>query len=117
MKLAIVGSRTITGIDLSKIVDDHFDFLDRINEVVSGGAIGIDTIAEKYASDNNFKLTVFKPDWDKFGKAAGAIRNKQIADYADQCLAIWDGKSKGTMITVDMFKKQNKRVIVIIKKV
>jgi hypothetical protein len=74
-------------------------------EIVSGGAQGADTLGAHYAFDMNIPIKQFFPDWDKHGKPAGHIRNKEMADYASGghgiLVAFWDGKSKGTknMIT------------------
>jgi len=84
-----------------------------VDEIVSGGAKGIDKAAEKFAKENNLKITVFLADYKRYLKGAPFKRNKQIAEYADECLAVWDGKSRGTLYTVELFKKFNKKVVVI----
>ena len=74
MKCAVVGSRTVTDYQkISKILDMYY-----ITEIISGGARGVDSLAEIYAQDQNIPLTVFKPDWDTHKRAAGIIRNRQI---------------------------------------
>lgn len=40
--------------------------------------------------------TPFPADWDAHGKAAGPIRNREMAQYGDALLLIWDGKSRGS---------------------
>ena len=52
MKIAVVGSRDITNIDISKYVSKE-------DEIVSGGAVGADSCAAEYAKSNNLKLTEF----------------------------------------------------------
>jgi len=69
-------------------------------EIVSGGATGIDTLAEVYAERNRLRLTVFKPDYKSFGKRAPLVRNEEIIRYAQYVLAFWDGVSHGTAHTV-----------------
>lgn len=104
MKLAVVGSRNwAMPIIISKILDEIYPA-----EVVSGGAKGVDSYAEAWALLHLIKMKVFKPDWDKYGNRAGALRNKQIIDYCDQLIAFWDGKSKGTKISIDMAAKAGK---------
>lgn len=77
-------------------------------EIVSGGCRGADILGEKYASENGYPVKRFIAQWDKYGKAAGAIRNKEMAEYvsaSDGCLiAFWDGKSKGTKNMIDTAK-------------
>jgi hypothetical protein len=72
-----------------------------ITEVVSGGASGVDALGEKYARDFKIPLKVFRADWNTYGKAAGPMRNKEMALYADALIALWDGKSKGTKNMID----------------
>ena len=107
MKLAVIGSRTITIERLSDYLPDD------VTEIVSGGAKGIDTCAAAYAEENGIKLTVFLPQYELFGRAAPLKRNEQIAEYADSAIAFWDGKSKGTLHTVKKFLDRNKPVRVI----
>lgn len=104
MKLAVVGSRF--GFDRNRI----FNVLNIIKptSIISGGANGVDLFAALYATELRLPLVVFLPDWGKYGKRAGAIRNKQIVDYCDKLVAFWDGESKGTKISIDMAKQQNK---------
>lgn len=109
MKLAIVGSRKITDISIDEYISDE------VTEIVSGGAIGIDTLAREYAIRAGLKLTEILPKYDLYGRAAPIKRNEEIASYADRALAIWDGKSKGTQSTINFFKKLEKKVTVIIK--
>ena len=75
-----------------------------ITEIVSGGATGIDSLGEKYAKKNNIPVQLFPADWRK-GKWAGMERNKQMAQYANFLIAVWDGKSPGTL---NMIKEANK---------
>ena len=77
--------------------------------------MGIDTIAKKFAQKNGIKYTEFLPQYNIYGKAAPIKRNEQIAMYSDEAIAFWDGKSKGTANTIDIFKKLNKKVTVIIE--
>jgi hypothetical protein len=94
MKVIIAGGREITNYDLVTCAITRSEF--EITEVVSGMARGVDTLAVKYAKDNNLILKEFPADWKKHGKKAGPIRNSEMANYADALIAVWDGKSKGT---------------------
>lgn len=63
---------------------------------MSGGANGADRLGERWAFNMGVWLEVYPADWNTYGKAAGAIRNKEMAAKADILIAFWDGKSPGT---------------------
>jgi predicted Rossmann fold nucleotide-binding protein DprA/Smf involved in DNA uptake len=109
VRLAIVGSRSITDYDLieSKIIDILLKYNLNPISIVSGGAKGIDTIAHKFALKYNIPIQVFKPDW-QLGKHAGFLRNQTIVDNCDQAVIFWDGKSKGTLDTLKKLRKSEK---------
>ena len=108
MKLLIVGSRGINNFDLSSYVSD------KVDTIISGGACGIDTLAEKYADSHNISKYIIRPKYHLFGRAAPLKRNKEMVDIADSILVIWDGKSKGTEFTIKYAKSINKECTVII---
>lgn len=64
--------------------------------IVSGGARGADLLGEKYAKEKGLRLAMFPADWNTYGKSAGSVRNRQMAEYSDYLVAFWDGKSRGT---------------------
>ena len=101
MKIAVIGSRSIFAIDIGMYISDG-------DEIVSGGASGVDSCAAKYAKNNGLKLTVFLPQYDRYGRAAPIVRNKKIVDYADKIVAFWDGKSKGTLSVIKYAEKTGK---------
>ena len=104
MKLAIIGSRTLSIETLADFLPDH------VTEIVSGGAAGIDSLAAVFAAEHQLKLTVFLPQYEKYHRAAPLKRNEQIADYADRAIAIWDGHSKGTAHAIRQFRNRNKPI-------
>ena len=110
MKLIIAGGRTITNYSLvlSAIVESGFT----ITEVVSGMAPGVDTLAVQYAQENHLPLKEFHADWNTYRRAAGPIRNRQMAEYADALIAIWDGESRGTKNMIEEATKRNLQVYV-----
>lgn len=112
MKIAIIGSRTFENYEyLSQIIQDLGL---NISELISGGAKGTDTLAENWAKDHNTRITIFAPDWGKYGIAAGVIRNKKIVEACDFCLIFWDGKSKGTKSSIDFCKKLSKPMKIVL---
>ena len=108
MKLAIIGSRNLTVTNLEDYIPPE------TTEIVSGGAKGIDTVAEEYAVSRNIPTTIIRPDYARYGKFAAPIkRNIRMVDMADSVLAIWDGKSSGTKRTIEYAEKTGKSVTVI----
>src|SRR5687767_3965572 len=100
MKLIIAGGR-----DYKFSVDD-FVVLEKlhrqhqITEVVSGKARGADFYGEVWAYEHQIPIKAFPADWKTHGKAAGPIRNQEMARYAD-AVALFPG-GKGTE---SMFKE------------
>lgn len=108
MKVIIAGSRTITDykeVELA-IKESGFD----ITEIISGCAKGVDTLGEIFAINNNIKLTKFPAYWEKYGKAAGFIRNAEMAKYGEMLIAIYVGESKGTLNMIKQMKKMKKPI-------
>lgn len=109
MKLLICGSRSLDFIDAICLTDIINDLgLDVVDEVISGGSHGPDQAAITWARQYNIPVTIVRPDWDRYGKAAGPIRNREMVQQCDECLAIWDGISRGTKSTIDMTREANK---------
>ncbi|MGM9508819.1 SLOG family protein [Larkinella sp. GY13] len=111
MKTAIIGSRTATDASYETLKQTADEL--GVTEIISGGATGADTLAERYAQETGKPLTVFKADWNHHGKAAGPIRNRQIIEGADLVLALWDGQSKGTADSLKKAKALGKRTWII----
>ena len=108
MKVAVIGSRGLMLNDFSKFLPPE------TMEIVTGGARGIDTCAEKYAKQNGIYVKVFLPQYEKYGKCAPLKRNIEIIDYSDIVLAFWDGNSRGTKYVIDKCKEKNKPIKIFI---
>lgn len=64
--------------------------------VLSGTAQGVDRMGERWAARNSIPCERFPADWKMYGKAAGYLRNLEMAYKADALIALWDGRSRGT---------------------
>ena len=109
MKIAVVGSRSVTVSDIGK-------YISNAEEIVSGGAVGVDCCAAEYAKENGIRLTEFVPQYERYGRAAPIVRNKEIVDYSDKIIAFWDGNSKGTLSVIKYAQKAGKPCEIIICK-
>lgn len=117
MKIAVVGSRWYT---------DYKEFAEKLHGlmsppgvvILSGGARGVDVMAQRYANDNGFDFVLFKPyhlidSTVDYSPKYFFTRNKQIADNADWVIAFWDGESSGTRHIVEYCQRNRKRLEII----
>ena len=102
LKIAIIGTRTIFVENMEKYLEVGCE------EIVSGGAKGVDARAADFARENGIKLTEFLPDYSTYGRAAPIVRNRKIVEYADKIIAFWDGKSRGTQFVIKYAEKLGK---------
>ena len=109
MKIAIVGSRKIAPPDLEKYVP-------ACDEIVSGGAVGVDRCAAEFAKKKGLILTEFLPEYERYGRGAPMVRNKKIVNYADKIIVFWDGESKGSLSVIKYAEKAGKECKIIIYK-
>lgn len=114
MRLIIAGNRTFTDY---RAFCPHVDrFVSALSEkptIVSGCATGVDSLAIRYAQEHGLQLVRVPADWARHGRAAGPIRNRQMAGQADALLAFWDGKSAGTRSMITIARELGLRVTVI----
>ncbi len=108
MKVIIAGSRQIEDFDILKKIINDMDW--NITEVVSGGCRGVDEMGEKWAKDNGVDIKIFHADWAKYGREAGELRNREMAEYADGLLLLWDGKSPGSSCMLRESAKANIKI-------
>lgn len=107
MKTIIAGSRSIIDYIIVR------EFVNRVHDnqpislVISGTAAGVDRLGEKWALENSIPVKHIPAEWHKYGKAAGHIRNEQMAKLADACIVIWDGESRGSQNMINNAKKYN----------
>jgi len=111
-RIVIGGCRNFNNYDFFKRCADECIFKLPKNikiTIVSGHCRGVDSLAERYAKENDYKLDIFPADWEKYGRAAGPIRNEKMVASAQVVLALWDYKSKGTKNLIEnaqLFKRK-----------
>jgi len=110
MKVIIAGGRD-TPFTLRNVLWLDAYMPDGVTEIVSGGAKGADALGERWALKQGIPLTIFKAEWDKHGKAAGMIRNREMAEYADVLIVFPGGRG-----TANMIKEATKCGLTIIKR-
>lgn len=116
MRVIIAGSRK-----LKFYITDLKDFIEEIHtknnnfyltEVVSGNSGNIDKLGEQYAVTYGYPVKLFPANWKLFGLITGMKRNKQMAEYANALIAIWDGESRGTLNMITQMRELRKPVYV-----
>lgn len=115
-KVVIAGSRGFSNYKLLKETCDKYLREKKKTHnvvVISGHARGADSLGEKYASDEDLDLEIYPADWKKYGKSAGFMRNKQMADIADAVIAFWNGESHGTKHMIDIAEEKGLNVKVV----
>lgn len=111
VKICICGSRNIT--DYALIEPDLLRSMPVGKHIIiSGGARGADALGERFAKEHGHALEIHPAEGDKRGKAAGMIRNREMAKVADKVIAIWDGKSRGTKNMIDYCRARRMTVVV-----
>jgi uncharacterized phage-like protein YoqJ len=107
MKVLVAGSRGITSFDLEQYIPSETEL------VITGGAKGVDQLAEQYADTHRISKFIMRPQYDLYGRAAPLKRNEVMVDMADLVIVVWDGVSKGTKHTIEYAKKKQKNLILI----
>lgn len=96
MKLLVAGSRNYYDYEEFSDIINFIHKKYNITEIVSGGARGADTFAERWSKKNSIPIKIFKANWSMYGNAAGFIRNTEmhnyLKDFEDRmCICFWDG--------------------------
>lgn len=108
--IAIVGSR-----DYQNLLEVR-EFVAEVAKlcpeavIVSGGARGVDTAAADAAMEVGLAVRILLPDWRKYGKIAGFLRNTKIVEACDYLAAFWDGVSRGTVDSINKARVAGKLV-------
>lgn len=113
-KIIVAGSRSFNNYSEAESILNHIIQNYNSNDVVivSGGARGADKLGELFAMKKGLKLKVFPANWNKHGKAAGPIRNQEMAEFGTHCIVFWDGKSRGSLDMMKRAKKESLKLLV-----
>jgi hypothetical protein len=110
-RVVVAGSRSIRDRNLI------FSKLDKILstkilthkvKIVSGCAVGPDTLGADWAFEHGQAVEKMPADWRKFGKKAGMLRNRAMLESADAVVCFHDGKSVGTKQMIEITRASGK---------
>jgi len=118
MKILICGDRNWS--NKKKIMEELIKVAkENTALVIHGAARGADTLSGEVAKELGMRVATFPAQWEKFGKAAGVLRNIEMLDEKpDLVLAFHNdlSKSKGTAHTVKTAQKRGILVKIISEK-
>ena len=109
MILLVVGSRSIKAFSLEEHIPPETTL------IVTGGANGVDALAERYADKKRLSKLILRPEYSVYGKGAPLKRNEKMVDICDMALIVWDGISNGTKYTIEYAQKCEKKIKVIVE--
>lgn len=110
LRVIIAGSRDFNNYNLlNSTISNYLKENTNNVEIISGTARGADQLGERFANEYGYQIKRFPANWNLYGKSAGPIRNKSMAEYAAQeqgvLFAFWNGKSKGTKSMINFAEK------------
>lgn len=114
-RLGIVGSRYYDNYkEFVNVINQLLTICGKPSKVVSGGHTdkygrikpGADTLAWKWAINHHIPITEYEAEWDKYGRAAGPIRNKLIVEDIDVLIAFVAPNSIGTLNTISLAQQR-----------
>jgi len=111
LRTIIAGSRDFKDYSLLEAEVAKLPF--KITTVLSGGARGADSLGEWWALQNKVSLERYPAKWDVYGRGAGYIRNKEMAEKCEALVAFWDGESRGTKHMINEALKLEREVVII----
>lgn len=121
MKIGIVGNRRGWSYEFvrEKILEQG---IGKDDLIISGGASGVDTYAQRIARELGAKILINYPDLSRPDSQRATLewykeryfaRNKEVVEMCDLLIAFnIDGKPSGTLNTINVAKKLKKKVIV-----
>ena len=123
--IGIIGSRRRdSNADLEETRKVFISVYEDGDKIVSGHCPkGGDRFAEIFAkelglTEENGGLILYRPDWNKYGKGAGFVRNTYIAEDADVLIAtVSEDRTGGTEDTVKKFNKMDNKQLLLVPQV
>lgn len=114
IRLIIAGGRDFKNyVLLKEKVDEFIDGQEGVTIVSGKEPHGADKLGEDYAIERGLTVVEYRPNWKKFGRAAGPIRNKEMAQNADALVVFWDGESRGSESMIKYAKQYNLDYVIV----
>ena len=96
VRVLVCGGRNYSD---RQAVDATLDQLD-VAGLIHGGASGADSLGEQWARCRGVPVEIYRADWQRYGRAAGPIRNQRMIDegWPDLVVAFPGGKGTADMV-------------------
>jgi aspartokinase-like uncharacterized kinase len=112
LRVLVCGGRNF--VDYSRLhgkLDEINSERGPIAEIIHGDARGADTLAAIWAADSDIPIRAFPANWEKFGRRAGPVRNRQMLDEAFPNIVVAFPGGAGT---ANMIRQAEERGILVI---
>lgn len=113
MKVLVCGGRDYTNTQKLYSILDEIHRETPVDLIIEGDARGADRMAGYWAKKNKVDLKLFPADWEKHGKGAGHIRNRQMLEEGQPDLIVAFPGGQGTANMKSLAKYLGYTVLVI----
>jgi predicted Rossmann fold nucleotide-binding protein DprA/Smf involved in DNA uptake len=113
MKIGIVGSRYFTNYEAFRIIMKQYRSRFEFDMIISGGAVGVDELAYRYAVQCGITFVCHPPKLSEGIPAAYRRRNLRIIEMSEIVIALPMGESNGTRHSISLAKRLGKELHVI----
>ncbi len=110
-KIVVAGCRYFNDYEMAKsfILECLGNECDEVSFIV-GDCRGADSLGKRFAIESGYNIETYPAEWSKYGRAAGPLRNKKMAEACDLVICFWDGISKGSASMIKYANKLGKSV-------
>ncbi len=109
-RLAVVGNKDFENYNF---IEKHLRVITTPDLIISGGALGVDSMAIRFAEYNNIPWIYYPPDYNQFNYEAKQLRDRIIVDQCTELIAFWDGICEGTKYTINYALACGKEVCIV----
>ncbi|MCK0510242.1 SLOG family protein [Aromatoleum buckelii] len=112
MRVIIAGSRNASQRDVLAALE-RCSWTGFATCIVCGGAKGADEHGAEWGKQQGLEVKNYPADWKKYGKRAGPVRNREMAENAEGLIAVWDGSSRGTANMIETAEQAGLRIFIL----
>ena len=103
----ICGSKSIKDVNIRRFVRPT-----SCSAIVCSGINGVDNASERFAKKYKLEFIAFLSNAKVFKDKADLMRDRDMVDFCDVCIAFWDGESDDIADIVQYAIERKRQVIV-----